>query len=318
MKLFIFFIILLSFLLLHIYNTPIKPVIGIYGNSYPENEDEKFINGTYYPLSYVYWLESAGAQVMAIHYWYSNEEIDELLQKINGILFLGGSRIIHKEGTWEKKAKYIIEQSLNLGLPLWGTCQGFQLIGVILSDDFTLLKHEFNDTNVLHNLDINDNTKRSDTYKLFKSKDFDILENTNSTIYNHEWGFYPEEFNQNKKLENMTIITSTSFDYNKGSKFINSYEGKKNKLYAVQFHPEKNPFKRKNYYLEDNIESLKVSQKLLFNFVEQTRKNNNKFKSKINNEGDRTKYDFFDTYNGTKICVYNKEDETFYFYKREE
>ena len=54
-------------------------------------------------------------------------------------------------------------------MPLWGTCQGFQLIGVILSDDFTLLKHEFNDTNVLHNLDINDNTKRSDTYKLFTS-----------------------------------------------------------------------------------------------------------------------------------------------------
>mgnify|MGYP007104071497 CR=1 FL=1 len=44
-----------------------KPVIGIYGNSYPENNDT-FINGTYYPLPYVYWLKSAGAEVMAIHY----------------------------------------------------------------------------------------------------------------------------------------------------------------------------------------------------------------------------------------------------------
>jgi gamma-glutamyl-gamma-aminobutyrate hydrolase PuuD len=109
-----------------------KPVIGIYGNSHPENDDEAFLNGTYYPLSYVYWLESMGAEVMAIHYWYPYNVIDEILHKVNGILFLGGSRNILKNGTWELKARYIMEQSLINQLPIWGTCQGFQLIGVLM------------------------------------------------------------------------------------------------------------------------------------------------------------------------------------------
>ena len=92
MKIILLYISSLLLLFLQINNVPIKPVIGIYGNSNPENDDEEFLNGTYYPMSYVYWLESGGAEVMAIHYWYSEEEIKEILNKINGILFLGGGR----------------------------------------------------------------------------------------------------------------------------------------------------------------------------------------------------------------------------------
>ena len=75
MKYFIFFF----FFFILINNLPIKPVIGIYGNSYPENGPENTTNGSYYPMSYVYWLESGGADVMAMHYWYSEEEISKIL-----------------------------------------------------------------------------------------------------------------------------------------------------------------------------------------------------------------------------------------------
>ena len=310
MKLYIFLILLFSLLLLNIENRPIKPIVAIYGNSNPENGDEEFLNGTYYPISYVYWLESFGAEVMAIHYWYSYEEIDEILQKINGILFLGGGRLFLKNATWEKKAKFIIEQSLEYKLPIWGTCQGFELMGIVLSDNFTLLKNEFNDVNVLHNLEINENTKRSSMFKLFYPNDYDILEYTNSTIYNHVWGFYPDEFMSDKTLDDITVVTSIAQD-EEGNKFINSFEGKNEEFFAVQFHPEKNPFKRVNYKLEQNIESLKVSQKLGMNFIQQTKKNKNRF-----NDEDRVKYDFFNTYNGTKNCIFDKRDETFYFYKK--
>ena len=310
MKIIILYFCLLLLLFLQINNVPIKPVIGIYGNSNPENDDEEFLNGTYYPMSYVYWLESGGAEVMAIHYWYSEEEIKEILNKINGILFLGGGREFKKEGTWELKAKYIIDQSIKMNLPFWGTCQGFQLIGTIISENYTLLKHEFVDKNILHNLEINNSTKKSKMFKLFTPNDIDLLVYTNSTIYNHEWGFYPNEYLDNEKLENMTLVTSIAQD-DKKSKFINSFEGINYDFFGVQFHPEKNPFKRNNYFLEDNIESLKVSQKLLFNFVQISRKNGNKF----NNKEEKNKYDFFDTYNGTKNCNYNKDDECCYFYK---
>ena len=231
---FLLILIFFSLLLFKIDNYPIKPLIGIYGNSEPENDDEKFINGTYYPLSLIYWLESAGAEVMAIHYWYSYELIDEILQKINGVLFLGGGRLLIKEGAWEIKAKYIIEQSLKLEIPFWGTCQGFQLIATILSGDFTLLKHEFDDINVLHNITTNNNTRKSNMFKLFTPYEFELLSQTNSTIYNHEWGFYPNEYYENKNLEEMTTVTSISEDY-RGSKFIKHMKEKKINFLGFNF-----------------------------------------------------------------------------------
>ena len=313
MKFTMILMLLLFLQLSHIDSKPIKPVIGIFGNSEPENGDEEYLNGTYYPISYIYWLESGGAEVMAIQYWYSFEEIDEILRKINGILFLGGGRDFSRNGTWETKARYVIEKSLNDSIPFWGTCQGFQLIGTLLSDNFTLLSVGiFKDHNVLHNLELTENGKKSDMFKFFTPYEFDLLENTNSTIYNHQSGFLPDEYNKDPKLKELTIVTSNALD-TKGKEFINTFEGRKNKFYAVQFHPEKNPFKRIiKYYVEQNMEALIVSQKLLFNFIQDAKNNKNKFK-----EEEKDKYDFFDTYRGTKNAIYNKSIEQFFFYKRE-
>ena len=101
-------------------------------------------------------------------------------------------------------------------------------------------------------------------------------------------------------------------------RFIDSYEGKNNsiKLFATQYHPEKNPFKRYNYPVEQNIDSLKVSQKLVLAFVEEARKNKNRFDSTSNDEGDRAQFDFFDTYRGTPNGTFYKEaDEIMVFSK---
>lgn len=315
---YLFFILFIS--LLKPFNTQnnddIKPVIGIYGNSDPENNDT-FINGTYYPLSYIYWLESAGAEVMAIHYWYPLDVIDEILNKVNGILFLGGGRDIHKEGIWEIKAKYIMEQSLLNQLPVWGTCQGFQLMGILMSENYTLLRYGFDDINVLHGLEINENTKSSKMYNLLTENDFEILQYGNSTHYYHHYGFYPEEFYKEKRLNELFIVTSISEDKN-GLKFIDSFEGKNDsiKFFAVQFHPEKGPFKRFNYQVEQNIDSIIIGQKLGIGFVNEAKKNKNRFDSSENNEGDRVQFDFFNTREGNPNC--KLENEICYFGKKEE
>lgn len=197
MSLFLFYFILLLSSINIIYTQRsddlIKPVIGLYGNPYPEDNDT-FVNGTFYYISYIYWLESAGAEVMAIHYWYPLDVIDEILDKVNGVLFLGGGRTLIKDGIWEKKAKYIMEQSLIKYLPVWGTCQGFQLMGVLRSNNFTFLRYGYDEVNVMHGAEMTKYTKSSIMYKLFTENDFKILENGNSTIYYHHYGFYPEEF----------------------------------------------------------------------------------------------------------------------------
>lgn len=288
-----------------------KPVIGIYGNSYPENNDT-YINGTYYPRTYVMWLEAFGADVMAIHYWYSNELIDEILAKVNGILFLGGSRDIIKEGIWEQKAKYLMDEALKLKLPVWATCQGFQLVGVLISDNYTLLRYGFDDINDLHNLEIVGDGRKGRMFSLFKDKDFDLLEKTNSTAYYHNYGIYPDEFEKEEKLMELFKITSISQGHNK-IPFVDTYEGKTedNNFFAVQFHPEKNPYKRINYNVEQNMETLRVSQLLGMKFVEITRNNKNYF-----DKEDRERFDFFDTYQGKGNAVFNKEDDFYYFSRK--
>ena len=54
----------------------------------------------------------------------------------------------------------------------------------------------------------------------------------------------------------------------------------------------------------------------MMGFMDEVKKNKNRFNSKINDEGDRAKFDFFDTYKGTKNCKYEKSSEMFYFSKK--
>ena len=84
-----------------------KPIIGIYGIPNPENEKEK-INETYYSGSIIRFLDSFGAEIIAIHYWYDDKLIDELLNEINLILFIGTNRTLNITDVWEQKALKII------------------------------------------------------------------------------------------------------------------------------------------------------------------------------------------------------------------
>ena len=140
----------------------------------------------------------------------------------------------------------------------------------------------------------------------------------NSTIYNHHYGFYPEEFYNDAKITSYFKVTSISEDKN-GLKFINSFEGKNDsiKIFATQFHPEKNPYKRIYYPVKQNIDCLIVSQLLAMSFIDEARKNKNRFDSSNNNEGDRAQFDFFNTYIGTPNSNYDNSSETFYFSKKE-
>lgn len=69
-------------------------------------------------------------------------------------------------------------------------------------------------------------------------KDFDILQNRNNIIYNHHFGFFREDFNKEKNLNDLFKVVSISEGKN-----INSFEGKNDSIifFGSQFHPEKIP-----------------------------------------------------------------------------
>ena len=112
------------------------------------------------------------------------------------------------------------------------------------------------------------------------------------------------------------MILGYGYDTN-GKKFVNiieSKKGKKHKIFGTQFHPEKNPFERGNWYKEKNpMDALRRSQLLAMKFIEEARNNRNKF---ISNE-ERNKYIFINTYEKLNIGTYNKSINYYYFDKKD-
>ena len=287
-----------------------KPVVGLYGNPYPENDYTNF-NKTYYVMAYIRWLESSGAEVMAIYNWYSESEIEKILNKVNGVLFMGGGRDFNLTSNWEVKAKFILNFALNNNLPVYGTCMGFQLLHVIFSEDEKILsKYKYDDSGVEHSLILVKGIPQK-LFSLFEDKELEILEKHSSTVYFHHDGIDKNDFSKNKLLNKIFFLSSIGYD-KKLNIFSNTIEGKESKIYGSQFHPEKVPYIRtKNYVLNHSMDSLTVSQLIGLYFVDECRKNENRF-----DEKEREKYDFFNTYKNNSKFVYNYEEEYFYSDKK--
>ena len=287
-----------------------KPVIGIYGNPYPDNDENKG-NISYYPGAIIRFLESFGAETLPIHQWYNESFIDDILNKINGIIFIPGLRNLNKNYNWEKKSLYIINKGKKNNLAIWGICEGFELIVSLISDDFSILKSGYQDLSVYHG--IYNITNNSRIFSLFDNKSIEILLNNKPLLYHHEKGFDKNDFLNNNNLSNEFIISSMADDI-KGKFFVNSIESsnKSENIFGFQFHNEYIIYQRtKNSSLFNEHNAIKIVT--LFNsfIVETARKNKNKFPKE-----NREFYNFFDLYsNTTKYNSYDKDNDIFYFYK---
>ena len=287
-----------------------KPVIGIYGNPYPEN-DITYYNKTFYVMAYIRWLEAFGAEVMAINNWWSESEIEYILNKVNGVLFMGGGRDFNLTSNWELKAKFILNFALKNNLPVYGTCMGFQLLHVIFAEDEKILsENKYEDSGVEHSIILVKGIPLK-LFSLFEDKELEILENNPSTVYFHHDGIDKNDYAKNKKLNNIFHLTSIAYDKHYNF-FTNTIEGKNSSIFGSQFHPEKVPYIRtKNYVLNHSMDSLTVSQLIGLYFVEKRKKNENRF-----DEKEREKYDFFNTYKNNSKFIFNYDEEYFYSDKK--
>ena len=79
----------------------------------------------------------------------------------------------------------------------------------------------------------------------------------------------------------------------------------------MQFHPEKAPYIRHpRYKNKQTMDTIKRSQLIAMFFVNEARKNNQRF-----SQSDYNKYDFIDTFNGNKFTDFDYEMNTYTFYK---
>ena len=310
------YLLLISLIITKQYENNFKPTIGIYAMPYPTN-DYSIYNQTLVGISYIRWLESSGANVLIIQQWYSNETFDEILNKINGIILHGGTRnvVFGTNHTWENGLEYIYYKSLEKKIPIFGICLGLSIIGRLVEDQKYVCEYGFNNIHIIRGFNVTD--YNSKMFSLFNESLLNSLYE-NSAYYNHRWAINMTTFDKNINLKNMLKITSISND-NESKEFINSFEGINDYLYGTQFHPEKTPFQRKNESDFDNVKldheiiyeknSIRVSTLLGIFFVEECRKNKNRFDLK-----DKDKYYFIDSYgNNNQNMTINYTREIYIF-----
>lgn len=251
-----------------------KPIIGIVSNPYPENSD--FTTISYTSSNYLQFLESLNAKTLPILFSYSENELDYIIPKINGLLFQGGGRDFRR-GTFELQAQSIINKANKAKIPIWFTCQGFELLYYILTDYSSTTLEKSNSWGVALPIYSNmSNKKLSDSkmFKYFSQEEISKLESKDerSTIHFHNLMVSPILHKKYSKLDDILLITTVGYDLD-GKQFISSVESKdftKNKYFAVQFHPEKQAFAKDTPAVELNtLNGLIVRDKIGITFMEE-------------------------------------------------
>merc|ERR1711879_15097 len=66
----------------------------------------------YIPASFVRWLESGGARVIAIHYDTDEAELRHLFDSVNGVLLTGGEILDVANSTYGKTARKLFQWAM--------------------------------------------------------------------------------------------------------------------------------------------------------------------------------------------------------------
>ena len=183
-------------------------------------------------------MESAGARVVPIVSDWSQEKIEDMLSKVDGVLFPGGNGDNVDLG--KIAFDYVVKQN-DQGhfYPAWGTCLGYEnMVGYTADSGFDSWGRYD-----LHKVSLPlDFTVDPTTTKMYGDLGQKAMEfSTNNFTYNsHRFGLDPDTFETDKGLADFWTVTATSAMPN-GTNFVASMEAKNYPIFGTQYHPEKAP-----------------------------------------------------------------------------
>jgi gamma-glutamyl hydrolase len=217
------------------------PVIGMFTQPTSSSREECGGDCLYLAASYVKYIESAGARVVPINYYATNEQLDYLFDSLNGFFFVGGG------ATFPETAQYIYDKTIEANdrgdfMPLWGTCMGFQWLLISTTRDVDVLdpkNGQFDAYNISLPLEFTSTAKKSKFLRDAPPEIYKILESEKVTMNNHHYGIYTEHFQATEALTSFYDMTSVNKDRN-GVEFVSTMEAFNYPIYGVQWHPEKN------------------------------------------------------------------------------
>jgi gamma-glutamyl hydrolase len=261
----------------------LRPIIGVLTEPYDDNEQWR----THLSANFVYWLSAAGSRVVPISFNAPSTVLEGLLQSVNGILFTGGELSLNANTQYYKTAENIWNWAINANdkddyFPLWGTCQGFQLMSILAADGdhsiFLINKYDTENITLALNLTPEAHSSRL----LGPNCPPDVLQaltKQNMTVNLHHDGIEPESYYDNTKLKQMFTLLSTNVD-RKQKPFGSTIEAKGYPFYGTQWHPERNQFVWGTMAATDQSPAaIRATQYLANFFVTECRKSNHTFPS---------------------------------------
>ncbi|KAF3695634.1 Gamma-glutamyl hydrolase [Channa argus] len=219
-----------------------RPVIGILTQLVSDEAMQPF-GRTYIPSSYVKYLESGGSRVMPIRLTLTTAEYENIFQKINGLILIGGAADLEKSD-FAKVAKIFYRLAVMANdagdfFPIWGTCMGMQLLTVLVAQE-NLLECTTAE-NIAMPLNLTTEGTSSRMFKDFPDELMKALTSEPLTGNFHRFGVTVKTFQENERLHNFFSLLSTNVAEN-GVHFVSTIEGKRYPFYGVQWHPEVNRF----------------------------------------------------------------------------
>ena len=234
---------------------------------------------------FVRWLETAGIRVIPLPWDAPKSVREEILTGANGVLYPGGGLGGEAWDVYVSNATEVFNFALSTaksGNPffIWGTCQGFQVLATIASQNSSLLHCDYHGTYPsMLPLYFTAAQPKSILFGTFTTPPdiLDILKTKNSTLNWHVCGITPSVVESEIPFSSRFNVLSTNTDVN-GQPFISSFEGKDSiNIFATQFHPERVPYEFSNDIIGHSEDDVKVSLYLSLFISTRLRLNNNSF-----------------------------------------
>ena len=224
----------------------LRPIVGILTQPTRREGIEQQAR-SYIEASFVKFVEQAGARAVPIHYDATKAELKHVFGRVNGLLFTGGATDLFETPLLRESAAHLFDLAVAANdagyhFPLWGTCQGFQLLimlsryrrGTFPHDGGVMCRNCFMAMNM--GLPLNFAEPAASQSRLYGRMAPDLkqwLADAKSTANFHDDGFESAKFRHDVALSQFWTITGTSRDIKKVP-FVASVEAKNYPFLGVQ------------------------------------------------------------------------------------
>ncbi|XP_054002149.1 gamma-glutamyl hydrolase A-like [Hylaeus anthracinus] len=290
-----------------------RPIIGVLAQEVSEYVNRKYPgHRSYIAASYVKFIEGAGARVVPIWIGKDKSYYEDIMSKINGVLWPGGGASFNNTNGYADAAYNIYKiakRKNNEGVhfPIFAICLGFEVLTYVTANRRNT-RRSCNAEEIAMKLEFERDYESSKLFRNAPAHIKDILATKNVTLNTHKYCVTKQDL-KDAGIKDKFGVLSLNHDKNSRVKFISSLESVEYPFYGLQFHPEKNLYEwviGKSIPHSEN--AIQISQYFANFFINEARKNLQKYP----HVSEKLIYNYQPVYTGLDGLAY---EQTYFFDK---